>query len=498
MPCRNLIKRGHYQDSVRLLRIGEALRVLPGVERVGVVMATPVNMELLEEGGLLTEEGRGATPNDLMIAVCADKEEILSQAIAHAEDLLSRPAGASGQVVCKTLRTAVDAMPQANIALISVPGEYAAAEARRALERGLHALIFSDNVPLEQEIELKRYAKSRGLLVMGPDCGTAVLGGAGLGFANAVSSGEVGIVAASGTGAQAVSAALQERGLGLSHLIGTGGRDVSDAVGAVTMLRGIRALGQDESTRVIVVVSKVPGPKALPRLLAEFEACEKPVVAYLLGAHPGLIRAVGAHPAVSLDHAAELVEEILGMNQEGDRKSSLFSSVSDLAKDIPSGGLLRGLFAGGTLAQEAHAILTTLLPDLQSNLKGPLKASLSKGHYLLDLGADEYTVGHPHPMIDPTSQATQIESAGAEEQVAVIYSMSFWATAPIPTRPEFSPPPSRRHLKRPPVRVGGSPSSPPCAVPIQTPKTGRNKKENFATQACSSNGKTPVRLPSRG
>jgi FdrA protein len=314
----------------------------------------------------------------------------------------------------------MDAMPQANIALISVPGEYAAAEARRALEAGLHALIFSDNVALEEEIELKRFAKKRGLLVMGPDCGTAVLGGAGLGFANAVSSGEVGIVAASGTGAQAVSSALQEKGLGLSHLIGTGGRDISDAVGAVTMIRGIRALSQDESTRVIVVVSKVPGPKALSRLLAEFEVCKKPVVAYLLGAHPGLIRAVGAHPAVSLNHAAELVENLIRTQGRDAPGSSVWATASGLAKDIPSGGLFRGLFAGGTLAQEAHAILATLLPDLQSNLKDPLEGSSLGGHYLLDLGADEYTVGHPHPMIDPASQATRIEAAGAEEHVGVI------------------------------------------------------------------------------
>ncbi|MDP6484211.1 MAG: hypothetical protein QGH70_10265, partial [Nitrospinota bacterium] len=218
-----LVKQGQYQDSVRLLRIGEALRALRGVEKVGVVMATPVNRGLLEEGGLLTPEGRDATPNDLIIAVSAATDEALSRAIAHAEELLSRPSAPSGRVVCKTLSSAIAASPEANIALISVPGEYAAAEARRALDRGLHVLIFSDNVPLEDEIALKRLASERGLLVMGSDCGTAVLGGAGLGFTNAVSGGWVGIVAASGTGAQAVSVALEERGLGLSHLIGTGG-----------------------------------------------------------------------------------------------------------------------------------------------------------------------------------------------------------------------------------------------------------------------------------
>jgi succinyl-CoA synthetase alpha subunit len=394
--------------------------VLPGVEKIGVVMATPVNMELLKEGDLLAAEGKDATPNDLIIAVRADTEEAVSQALSHAEDLLSRPAGASGQTVCKTIRTAVSALPEANVALISVPGEYAAVEARRALELGLHALIFSDNVPLEEEIELKRFAGSRGLLLMGPDCGTAILGGAGLGFANAVSSGEVGIVAASGTGAQAVSAALQERGLGLSHLIGTGGRDTSDAVGGSTMLQGMQALSQDETTKAIVVLSKIPGPKTLVRLLACFETCPKPIVAYLLGAHPGLVRAAGAHPVVSLDHAAELVEEILRSKKEGSRGSSLIAMVSDLGKDLPSGGLLQGFFAGGTLAQEAHAILTTLLSDLVSNLKGPLDESTGKGHHLLDLGADEYTVGHPQPMMAPTAQATRIEAAAEEGQAAVI------------------------------------------------------------------------------
>ena len=415
-----LVKQGQYQDSVRLLRIGEALRALRGVEKVGVVMATPVNRGLLEEGGLLTPEGRDATPNDLIIAVSAATDEALSRAIAHAEELLSRPSAPSGRVVCKTLSSAIAASPEADIALISVPGEYAAAEARRALDRGLHVLIFSDNVPLEDEIALKRLASERGLLVMGSDCGTAVLGGAGLGFTNAVSGGWVGIVAASGTGAQAVSVALEERGLGLSHLIGTGGRDATDAVGAITMLQGIRALSRDASTRVIVVISKVPGPGTLARLLAEFEACEKPLVAFLLGAHFGLVRAVGAFPALSLDHAADLAREVAEGAGGREARPSAWAAALDLSEGLPADGRLRGLFAGGTLAQEAHAILAALLPDLRTNFSGPLSDSDLGGHAVLDLGADEYTVRRPHPMMDPSSQGERSEAAAEAGGVSIL------------------------------------------------------------------------------
>ncbi|MBI2880379.1 MAG: acyl-CoA synthetase FdrA [Candidatus Tectomicrobia bacterium] len=428
MPRRNLVKRNHYQDSVRLLRIGEALRQIPGVERIGVVMATPANVALLEEGGLLTPEGREAKPNDLIIAVSAATAEALSDALARAEDLLSRPHTPAGGV-CKTLRSALSALPGANVALISVPGEYAGSEARRALEAGLHVFLFSDNVPLEDEVDLKRLARARGLLVMGPDCGTAFLGGAGLGFVNVVSKGEVGIVAASGTGAQAVSVALGERGLGVSHIIGTGSRDASGAVGAITLIQGLRALGRDEATRVIVLVSKAPGPGTLARLFSEIGACPrkeqsgacgKPVVAYLVGVHPGLVRAAGAAPAVSLGHAAELAAHLAEGPEERTAGPSAWATAGRLAGGLPRESFLRGLFAGGTLAQEACAILSALLPGLQSNLAGPLQTPVSGGHRIVDLGADEYTVGRPHPMIDPAFQAGRIETEAADPRVGVI------------------------------------------------------------------------------
>ena len=286
MVVRSVVRHSAYADSVTLMRIQQEVRRQAGVEEAGLVLATEANKALLQQAGLLTPEASTAGPDDLVIAVRAVSEEAAARALAEAQTLLSRPRASAGGDAYRprTLAAARRLLPQATVAAVSVPGRFAAGVAREALREGLHVFLFSDNVPLEEEVALKREAAERGLLVMGPDCGTALLGGVGLGFANRVRRGPVGIVAASGTGLQEVASLVHRWGSGVSQAIGTGGRDVSGAVGGATMVRALGLLADDPATRVIVLVSKPPDPTVAERVLAAARGTGKPVVAVFVGA----------------------------------------------------------------------------------------------------------------------------------------------------------------------------------------------------------------------
>ena len=248
---RNEVRKGFYLDSVALMRISRAVAALPGIEEAGLMIGTPANKEILGEAGLLADSGKGAGPGDLVIGLRAKDAAVADAAMAEARRLLDEPrraaiAGAGWQP--RTLRGAMQQLPDANLALISVPGDFAAAEARKALRRGLDVMIFSDNVPLEQEIALKREARDLGRMVMGPDCGTAIIAGTPLGFANVLARGDIGIIGASGTGIQEVSCLIANGGRGISHAIGTGGRDLSADVGGIATLMAIDLLDRDPAT----------------------------------------------------------------------------------------------------------------------------------------------------------------------------------------------------------------------------------------------------------
>src|SRR4051812_5904499 len=331
----NRVERGRYLDSVALMRIARRLGELPGVEAAALMIGTPSNKALLADARLLSSDGQAAEPNDLLIAVRAADP---AAAFALAERLLIEPAPAEAQALrrARTLEGALALEPAANLALISVPGDFAAAEARKALERGMHAMVFSDNVPLEAEVALKRFAAERGLLLMGPDCGTALIGGAPLAFANAVPRGDIGIVSASGTGLQEVSCLIARLGAGVSHGIGVGGRDLDERVGALGMLAAIDALESDPQTRTLVLISKPPAPRVAREVLARVRRSSKGGVVCFLGAdEPGIARAL-----------ADAAEAATG------RK--LAYRAPALAKRA---GAVRGLFCGGTLAAEAQLIL---------------------------------------------------------------------------------------------------------------------------------------------
>jgi len=287
MTVAGQIKKGAYFDSVTLMRVGKELAGLPGVADAAVVMGTRSNQAILHSSGLLIPKFSGAGDTDLLIAVKAGTARTAEAALAAAEGLLSeanRKVTAGAEVRPVSLDGALQVLPGANLALISVAGRYAGDVAMRALEHGLHVMLFSDNVPLEQEIALKRFARKRGLLVMGPDCGTAIINGVPLAFANAVNRGSIGVVAAAGTGLQEVSCLISNAGAGVSQAIGTGGRDVKAEVGGIMFIEALKALAKDEPTRVILLVSKPPHPQVLKRIERVLKTLRKPVVTLFIGA----------------------------------------------------------------------------------------------------------------------------------------------------------------------------------------------------------------------
>ena len=285
----NRVRQNFYLDSVALMRLSQRAAALPGVETAALMIGSESNKRVMSEAGLLAEEGRSAGANDLIIAVRGKNLEIGEAALGEAESYLDSSslrgggAGPMGEVSPKSLDTALGALPGASLAVISVPGEFAAEEARKALRRGLHVMIFSDNVSVADEISLKEEARDRGLFLMGPDCGTAIIGGVPIAFANEVPRGGVGIVSASGTGLQEVSSLIARSGGGVSHGIGVGGRDLSEAVGGLMTLSAIDALDQDEGTKRIVLISKPPAPDIAARILERVGKSAKPFTICFFG-----------------------------------------------------------------------------------------------------------------------------------------------------------------------------------------------------------------------
>lgn len=436
MVTKCVVRLSQYHDSVTLMDAARALTRLPGVADAAVVMATEANKAILRQAGMLLPEVEAVTANDLAIVVQAETEEAADGALAMADSILaqrSKAAGAGPALRPRTIRGAVRSNPEANLAVISVAGQYAAAEAWVALRNGLHVLLFSDNVPIEDEVALKKYALEHGRLMMGADCGTAIINGVALGFANAVPRGPVGIVAAAGTGLQEVSALLARLGVGITQGIGTGGRDPKDAVGGIMMLGGLRALQADPETRVLVLISKSPAPTVARGVLDQVGKSNKPTVVCFLGGDPAPIAAAGAIPARTLQEAAYLaaaeVEGYRGPSADEaiEREiADLKAQAADLKRRLnPGQRYLRGLFSGGTLAAEALVIWEEALGGILSNVaENPdlrLKdAAQSEGHCAVDLGADEFTVGRPHPMIDNDLRIRRLMQEAADPEVAVV------------------------------------------------------------------------------
>lgn len=432
MSKRILIRRNEYRDSVQLMLAAGQLQKRPDIFQAILMMGTPSNKEFLRNQALLSPEGEAATANDLIIALEADTAETLDQAERDMEGLFrARPAATGGQEAPRTIEAALRQLPDANLCLVSVPGCYAAAEARKALRAGLHVLLFSDNVPLDQERELKEMARSCGLLCMGPDCGVVNLNGAALALASVVRRGPVGIAGASGSGIQQVAVLVERWGLGVSQAIGVGGRDLRDAVGGLGMETALDALDADPDTQVIVLVSRAPGSLTLQRLLTRIRGCRKPVVACFSGTDSATLRAAGVHVAADLEDAAALAVALASGRESGRLQICRSSDVAEELLQREIRGLqstqrfVRGLFCGGTFLEEALRILTSVLGPIHSN--APLSPELalagravSRGHTLVDYGAEEFTLGRPHPVIDPQLRRERLLQEADDPEVAVI------------------------------------------------------------------------------
>jgi FdrA protein len=380
------------------MQLQRTLGALPGILDAGVVMATPPNRAMLAESGLLPADA-AAGEGDLLIAVRAESEAAAGEALGRIDALLQvrQSGGSQGGFRPRSLEGAVKALPAARWTLVSVPGRYAAGVAEQALDLGLHVFLYSDNVPVAEEAALKWKAAERGLLVMGPDCGTAIVGGAGLGFANRVRRGAIGLVAASGTGLQMVASRIHELGGGISQAIGTGGRDLSEAVGGITACQALDLLGRDPETEAIVLLSKPPSPIVAARVLAAARATGKPVVVNFLGWTPPVRRLGTIRFAGSLEEAAELANE---------RAARPDPSARNSPQDDKRSGFVRGLFSGGTLASETRfALQAFLAPESFS---------------ILDLGDDEFTVGRLHPMIDQDLRLRRLRAEAADPAVSMI------------------------------------------------------------------------------
>jgi FdrA protein len=393
------VRRGAYHDSVSLMQVSRRVGDLDGVTSALIAMATELNLDLLAGMGFASVD---AGPNDLLVAIRADDEDTLTAALGELDAALAAGRGGGDRAFGEgpPPRTVRDALTHGgDLVLVSVPGQHAFVEALDAIRAGAHVMIFSDNVPLAHEVALKREAAELGLLVLGPDAGTAMVARVGLGFANIVQPGPVGIVAASGTGAQQLTCLLDDAGIGTSHVLGVGGRDLAADVGGVSTRQALRALDDDPATEVIVLLSKPPDPTVGDEVRALAEQLTTPVVVALLG-----------RDAPDLTAAAGEVARALGRGFDAPR--------SWPAPTPPTGTFeeLRGLFAGGTLCKEAMAIAAASLGPIASNV--PLEPAWdlpdgldTPGHVCVDLGEDEYTRGRPHPMID---QGTRVDRIAAE------------------------------------------------------------------------------------
>ena len=433
--ARNIVKRNFHRDSVQLLRLSEEAKKIEGIKDAAVVMATSTNKEILMKLGLLVDEGKAASENDMILAVIADSPQEIENALQQIEQMVLKPPAAKGGQRFHSLDAALQAVPDANLALVSVPGEYAREIVLNALEKGLSVHLFSDHVPPEHELELKQYAKLKGLLVMGPGAGTSIIGGKAVAFANVVKKGRSGIVAAAGTGLQEISVLLSEAGVGVSTGLGTGGGDVKSEVGGLMMIQSIDALERDPETDTIVVVSKPHDADVKKQMLDHIatktkkhyvtcflgpESYEIPVSAEGRVTGTKTLHAAFLQVTRSVDRGAVLAKKFeISPNELVAFANKTSASLNEKQKYV------RGLYTGGTLAYEALIVLGRLIGDPYSNAPINPKLKLTDSYRsvkdsIVDLGEEEFTSGRAHPMIDPTIRKLRLAEEAKDPEVAVI------------------------------------------------------------------------------
>jgi len=424
------IRESQYYDSVFLMGVSKRISDTPGVSQNAVLMASEANKKLLHDLGFHNKRIDDAHPNDLIVAVAADSQEIADQILSDVNIYLLGGVQKDKTSNPHSLEEGLAQKSEINLAVISIPGEYAAHEARKALRAGLNVFLFSDNVSLEDELSLKKLAQEKNLILMGPDCGTSLIDGVGIGFANAIRKGPIGVIGASGTGLQEFTSLVHNAGSGISHAIGTGGRDLTDQIGGLTTLSALEALDSDVETKVIAIISKPPGQNALKILSGRFKSLHKPVIGCFLGTQ------YETEPEDASFHRASVIDEAvrIALSLVGGRTSQFIADIpSSYLETIPREKAswnveqksLRGLFAGGTFCYQSQQILRNAGIFVHSN--SPLDAKYrlddpnhSVDHTLIDMGADEYTLGKPHPMIDGTLRKQRIISESYDPHLAIL------------------------------------------------------------------------------
>ncbi|TFH37877.1 MAG: acyl-CoA synthetase FdrA [Anaerolineales bacterium] len=424
------IRKNEYYDSVFLMGINKRLGEAAGVEQTAVLMGTEANKRLLTELGIAGPAIATARPNDLIIAVIAESDRTVQEVINSLDVILKTMVAGRQTSGVRTLDAALERTPTANLAVYSIPGEYVTDEALKALEAGLNLFIFSSNVPLSKELELKQFGRAKNLLVMGPDCGTSIIDGVGIGFANVVRRGTVGVVGPSGTGLQEFTTRVHNAGGGISHAIGTGSNDLSDEIGGITTLMALQMLEADTRTEVLAIIAKPPGTRTLASLLEQAQKFRKPLIACFLGSEKGA--PVDGDPiqwARTIDDAAELALQAAGVApsglKDGDKQETQEQLAAVRERGSDEARYLRGLFAGGTFCYQSQQILRDEGIPVYSN--GPIDKKfkladpyISHEHTLIDMGDEFFTLGKPHPMIDSTERAKRILVEAADPSVAIL------------------------------------------------------------------------------
>ena len=417
---RTVVKKGSYQDSVVLMLLTNEISTIEGVNKVSIMMATPANKDIFKQSGLDTEELMAATANDMVVVADVDDESMLDVIMENVEAFLKKQStsnnASKGSESVKSWDKALDKLPDANLAVISIPGAYAALEADRALDQGLNVFMFSDNVTIEDEKALKEKAHAKGLSVMGPDCGTGIIQGVPIAFTNSVSKGSIGIIGASGTGIQELTTIIDRLGEGVNNAIGTGGRDLSTTVGGITMMDMIDAMEKDETVKVLIVISKPPAQAVREKISARLSGFSKPVITLFLGEKPEYHEENFYH-TYTLDEAARLAVSLVRGKEVPEATVEVDESEFYKAEDNKT---IKAYYSGGTLANEAAMLIKDALnvTDPPEDIEGYMLQL--DGNIVVDLGDDAYTQGKPHPMIDPAKRIECMQEAVDDESTGVI------------------------------------------------------------------------------
>lgn len=411
-----VIKKNSYQDSINLMLLTKQLSSMTHVNRLSIMMGTPANKDIFTNSNFYTEKLDEAGPNDICIVIDSDEESIVPKVVEEVDKFLKNQSVQSKKdklPVAMSWDSSISKLPGANLALISIAGEYATEEANKALDRELNVFIFSDNVSIEDEKRLKEKARDKNLLVMGPDCGTGIIHGVPIAFANVIEKGNIGIIGASGTGIQEASSIISRKGLGISHAIGIGGRDLSSEVGGITAISALELLSNDPDTEVILFISKPPAKEVRDKVIALFKTINKPIVAIFIGEKP-LENEKNIHYVWTLEEAAlKAIELSKGLVPK------LVPNIARVVNNHKQRGI-KGLYSGGTLAAEAAMIIENklIIPHQKNHDKGIMLENNSQ--LIIDLGDDEYTRGRPHPMMDPTIRLEIMKDICNREDTAVV------------------------------------------------------------------------------